>query len=185
TSAIITTGYGGVSKSATLAVNPGAPAAPSLIAPAVAATPAQPVTFDWTDVANATSYEIQVDDTSTIAAPFIASQIVSVSQATIGGLPAKRLWWRVRAQNSAGVFGPFSASRRFTPQAAPAAASLSAVSVNPTNVVGGNGATGTATLTSAAPTGGLLVTLSSSNAAATVPVSVTVAAGATSASFAV
>ena len=79
------------------------------------ATPAQPVTFDWTDVANATSYEIQVDDTQTIAAPFIASKTVNVSQATIGGLPAQRLWWRVRAQDSAGVFGPFSATRRFSP----------------------------------------------------------------------
>src|SRR5439155_9995714 len=163
--------------------NPGAPAAPSLVSPAVDATPAQPVTFDWTDVANATSYEIQVDDTSTIAAPFTANQIASVSQATIGGLPAKRLWWRVRAQNSAGVFGPFSATRRFTPQAAPPAASLSAVSVSPPSVVGPASSTGTVTLTAAAPAGGTLVTLASSNAAATVPASVTVAAGATSATF--
>src|SRR5207247_2272003 len=162
------------------------PTAPTLLSPAADATPAQPVTFDWSDVANATSYEIQVDDSVTIAAPFTANQVVNVSQATIGGLPAQRLWWRVRAQNSAGVFGPFSATRRFTPQAATAAASLSAVSVNPTTVVGGNASTGTATLTAAAPPGGALVTLSSSNtAAAGVPASVTVAAGATSASFTV
>jgi hypothetical protein len=29
------------------------------------------------------------------------------------------LWWRVRAQNSAGVFGPFSSTRSFTPQSPP------------------------------------------------------------------
>ena len=79
-----------------------------MISPAAGATPAQPVTFDWSDVANATSYEIQVDDTSTISAPFRANQTVSVSQATISGLPAQTLWWRVRARNAAGVSVPFS-----------------------------------------------------------------------------
>ena len=65
-------------------------------------------------------------------------------------------------------------------------ASLSAVSVNPTEVIGGNASTGTVRLTSAAPTGGFLVSLSSDNtAAATVPPSVTVAAGSTSATFTV
>src|SRR5207247_5049708 len=138
------------------------PTAPTLLSPAADATPAQPVTFDWSDVANATSYEIQVDDSVTIAAPFTANQVVNVSQATIGGLPAQRLWWRVRAQNDAGVWGPFSAARRFTPQAAPAAASLLAVSVNPTSVVGPASSIGTVTLTAAAPTGGMVVTLTSS-----------------------
>ncbi|MDH4566326.1 hypothetical protein E8E95_06510 [Pseudomonas sp. BN414] len=163
---------------------PPTPAAPTLLLPAASATPAQPVNFDWADVANATSYEIQVDDSSTIAAPLRASQIVNVSQAIIGGLPAQSLWWRVRARNSDGLFGPFSATRRFTPQAPAPALALSAITVSPTLVVGGSNAQGTATLTSAAPSGGALVTLSSSNpSAATVPASVTVAAGAISASF--
>ena len=192
TSATVSAVFGGVTRTAALTVNPSAPPplatpeAPTLLSPAADATPAQPVTFDWSDVANATSYEIQVDDSSTIAAPFVANQIVSVSQASLGGLPAQRLWWRVRAQNSAGVFGPFSSTRRFEPQAAtaPAVASLSAVSVNPTSVVGPTSSTGTATLTAAAPSGGAVVTLSSSNpAAAGVLASVTVAAGASSASF--
>jgi len=103
-------------------VNPSAPpppAAPTLIAPAANATPAQPVAFDWNDVANAASYEIQIDDTATIASPFIASATVTVSQASIGGLPAQPLWWRVRARNAAGVAGPFSATSPFTPQAPP------------------------------------------------------------------
>jgi hypothetical protein len=63
---------------------------------------------------------------------------------------------------------------------------LTTVSVNPTSVVGGQGSTGTATLSGPAPTGGAVVTLSSANSAvASVPASVTVAAGATSASFGV
>jgi hypothetical protein len=166
---------------------PPTPVAPTLLSPAADATPAQPVTFDWTDVANATSYQIQVDDSSTFSAPFRANQTVGVSQVSIGGLPAQRLWWRVRARNSAGVFGPFSNARRFTPQAATSVPpTLSAVALNPTSVVGGNTAQGTATLTSAAPPGGALVTLSSSNLnVATLPASATVPAGATSVSFTV
>src|SRR5262245_18704884 len=63
---------------------------------------------------------------------------------------------------------------------------LTTVSVNPSSVVGGQGSTGTATLSGPAPSGGAVITLSSANSAvASVPASVTVAAGATSASFAV
>jgi len=165
---------------------PPTPGTPSLLAPANLATVSQPIAFDWSDASNAAMYEIQIDNASTFSAPLTLTQTVSVSQATIGGLPAQQLWWRVRGINSAGVAGPFSSSRRFTAQAPPAAASLSSVSVSPSSVVGGNGSTGTATLTSAAPAGGLVVTLSSSNATvASVPASVTVSAGATSATFAV
>jgi hypothetical protein len=187
TTAVIIGSYGGATRTATLAVHPpSTPTAPSLTSPANDARPAQPVTFDWSDVANAASYEIQIDNTSTIASPFVANAVVTVSQATIGGLPAQQLWWRVRARNSVGGSGPFSATRRFTPLAAPATAALSAITVNPSSVVGGNGSTGTVTLSAAAPSGGATVALTSSNTgAAIVPASVTVAAGAASASFAV
>jgi hypothetical protein len=60
---------------------------------------------------------------------------------------------------------------------------LSGVSVSPATVTGGAGSTGTAMLSSAAPSGGAVVTLSSGSASATVPESVTVPAGATSATF--
>jgi hypothetical protein len=70
------------------------------------------------------------------------------------------------------------------PPPSSATAALSEVSVSPTDVVGGDPATGTVTLTAAAPSGGFTVALSSDNtAAATVPPSVAVPAGATSASF--
>src|SRR2546427_1698771 len=69
---------------------------------------------------------------------------------------------------------------------APASVALSSLTLNPTNVVGGNSSTGTVTLSGAAPSGGAIVALSSSNTtAARVPSSVTVAAGATSATFTV
>ena len=62
---------------------------------------------------------------------------------------------------------------------------LSSVTLNPTSVVGGNPSTGTVTLTAAAPAGGAVVTLASTGAVASVPASVTVPAGATSATFTV
>ena len=63
---------------------------------------------------------------------------------------------------------------------------LSSVSLNPSSVTAGSTSTGTATLSAAAPSGGAVVALSSSNpSVATVPASVTVPAGATSASFTV
>ncbi|HWM43315.1 MAG TPA: PIG-L family deacetylase, partial [Burkholderiales bacterium] len=67
-----------------------------------------------------------------------------------------------------------------TPQ--PALASLA---VSPASVTGGGTATGTATLSAAAPAGGAQVALSSNNGAASVPASVTIPAGATSATFSV
>jgi hypothetical protein len=62
---------------------------------------------------------------------------------------------------------------------------LSSLSVSSDLVVSGDSLTGTVTLTGTAPVGGVSVSLTSSNPAATVPVSVTVAAGSTSAVFTV
>ncbi len=68
----------------------------------------------------------------------------------------------------------------------PGAVSLSSLTLNPTSVSGGNSSTGTVTLTASAPSGGVVVTLSSGNTSvANVPSSVTVSAGSTSASFTV
>jgi hypothetical protein len=186
---------GGVTKTAALTVNPDAaptpapqpaPAAPALLSPASNARVAQPINFDWSDVNGATSYEIQIDDSNNFTAPLTLSQKVGVSQATVTGLPAQRLFWRVRAFNSDGVAGPFSAARRFTAEAASTTttASLSDISVSPTSVVGGTTAQGTITLTGGAPSGGAVVTLSSANTSVVlVPANVTVAAGASRATF--
>jgi hypothetical protein len=177
---------GGATRTATLTVNPAAPAAPSLLSPAGGATVALPATFDWSDVSGATSYRIQIDDSSNFSAPRVVDQTLTVSQFTTGSLPIRQHWWRVRGINSSGTAGPWSSVRTFTPQSTPVAPSLSAISLNPASVLGGSSSSGTATLTSAAPTGGAIVTLTSSDTTtATVPASVTVPAGSTSATFAV
>jgi hypothetical protein len=63
--------------------------------------------------------------------------------------------------------------------------SLSGVSLNPASVIGGSPSTGTVSLTGAAPTGGIAVALSSNNAAAVVPATVTVVDGNSTATFTV
>jgi hypothetical protein len=68
----------------------------------------------------------------------------------------------------------------------PGSPTLSSVVLNPAIVNGGSASTGTVTLSAPAPSGGAAVTLSSTNtSAATVPTSVTVAAGSSSATFTV
>jgi len=60
---------------------------------------------------------------------------------------------------------------------------VTSASLSPATVVGGSSSTGTVTLSGAAPAGGALVTLTSNNAAAQVGASVTVTAGAKTATF--
>jgi len=61
---------------------------------------------------------------------------------------------------------------------------IRSVGFNPSPVIGGNASTGTVTLAGPAPSGGAVISLSSSNTGlATVPSSVTIAAGSTSTNF--
>jgi hypothetical protein len=89
------------------------------------------------------------------------------------------------AADAAGNTGT-SASVTVTVDNTAAAPALASLTLNPTSVTGGNPSTGTVTLDRPAPTGGVSIALASSNtAAATVPASVIVAPGSTSASFTV
>jgi hypothetical protein len=64
------------------------------------------------------------------------------------------------------------------------AVNVSTLVLNPSTVAAGNPSTGTVTLVSAAPAGGQVVTLSSNNPSkASVPASITVPSGATTANF--
>jgi hypothetical protein len=87
--------------------------APSLISPAADArfAPGTNITFDWSDVAGATSYTIQIDDRNDFSSPLL-NQNVTPSQFSTSTLPTLTMWWRVRANNSGGS-GPWSAVRRF------------------------------------------------------------------------
>jgi hypothetical protein len=63
------------------------------------------------------------------------------------------------------------------------ATALGSLSASPNPIVGGNPSTGTVTLTSTAPAGGAVVSLSSASTAVVVPGSITVNQGASSATF--
>jgi hypothetical protein len=117
----ITATFGGASRSATLTVTPASqppPAAPALVSPANGAAVTLPATLDWSDVAGAASYQIQVDDSSAFSTPRVVDQTVATSQFTASSLAIRQHWWRVRGRNSAGTAGAWSAVRSFTPQAA-------------------------------------------------------------------
>jgi hypothetical protein len=156
-----TTVSGGNSSTGTLTLSGAAPAGGATVALSSSNTTVARAPSSVTVAAGATSTTFTVS-TSAVA----ASTTVTIS-GTYGG--ATR-----------------SASLSVTP-APPPAPTLSSLTLNPTSVVGGTqSSTGTVTLTGAAPSGGAVVTLASSNTtAARTPSSVMVAAGATSATFTV
>jgi hypothetical protein len=71
----------------------------------------------------------------------------------------------------------------WAPSTSTAPPALNAISANPASVVGGNAATGTVTLASAAPAGGAQVSLASASGAVVLPANVVVAQGASTATF--
>ena len=89
--------------------------APTLIAPSADQRfPAgTTVNFDWSDVAGAASYDLQIDDTDKFSAPLVLDQTLTTSQFTASRLPTETMFWRVRAISSTGATGPWSAVRRF------------------------------------------------------------------------
>ncbi len=118
TSVTVTAALNGQAVGAALTVTPassGPLPAPTLLSPANDARfpPGQAISFDWTDVAGAASYTIQIDDADTFTAPLTVNQTVTQSATTISGLPTQRLWWRVRANDASGNPGAWSAVRRF------------------------------------------------------------------------
>ncbi len=136
-------------KSATVTVTSGSTTlgTPTLLSPANAATAAQPITLDWSDVPNAASYEIQIDDSSTFSAPLVQTLTSTASQTTVSGLATVQHFWRVRAKDTSGVAGSFSATRSFTP-ASPAPTGMAiTLSSLPASIRRGQSFTTTATVT--------------------------------------
>ena len=118
TAVTLTATYGGVSRIATLTVNPAATGgtlpAPSQVSPAADASfrPGQTIVFDWSEVAGAASYTIQIDDQSSFSSPTV-NQTVTASTFSTSTLPTTRMWWRARAVDASGAPGAWSSARRF------------------------------------------------------------------------
>ena len=155
---------------------PPVPAAPTLISPANGENAAQPITFQWNGASGAVSYTIQIDDSSAFSLPLVREQqnINTLLMYATSGLAQSPHFWRVRGVNTAGVAGAWSAVRTVTPGASPPPAVLGSLDTNPSTVVGGNPSSGTVVLSTGAPFGGAVISLSSSNpGAASVPATVT------------
>jgi len=148
---------GGIASSTgTVTLNAAAPAGGVVVSLSSSNTSAATIPPSVMVAANATSA------TFTVTSNTVTSSATSVITATLNG------------------------SVTATLTVVPAATGLSSLTLNPTTVVGGGAnAIGTVTLNGFALPGGTVVTLSSSDAHATVPANVTVPANATSAAFTV
>ncbi len=127
---------------------------------------------------------------------------LTCSLGTVSSSATARVTITVRTPMSSGAFrsDAFVSSTAFDPNNAdnttsavstinntppPSSVILSALTLNPSSVVGGASSQGTVTLSGNAPAGGTTVTLSSSNTLARTPASVLVPAGTRSASFSI
>jgi hypothetical protein len=177
TAVTISASYGGATKTATLTVNP------VVVPPSITTQPAsrtvtagQTATFGVAATGSAPlSYQWQENGT---VIPGANSPTYTTPTTNISDNGAQ---FTVAVRNSAGSVTSSAATLTVTPPLP----TLSSITLNPTSVLGGlQSSTGTVTLSAPAPAGGVQVTLSSSNAGvASVPLSVTVPAGATSATF--
>jgi hypothetical protein len=161
-------------------------AAPRLLRPTQFAGVTEPILFQWTEVTGAAAYIFQIRNRATDAGQALVNERVTEPRFTASSLPAGALWWRVRAVDSSGAFGPWSLPRPLDTRPPPLAASVFAVTLTPLAVSGGSSSEGLVTLPTPAPAEGATVSLSSSDdSAATVPRHVVVVGGAKSAGFTV
>ncbi len=129
-------GWGSWTTSRNFTLTCSLPATASLTSPANGATGlAQPVVFDWSDVAGATNYQIQVDDSSDFSSPLIDQQSVTSTYSGSSMNASTTYNWRVRAQNSCG-WGSWTSARTFS--------TACSTPVTPTLVSPANAATGVA-----------------------------------------
>jgi hypothetical protein len=94
-------------------VTPKPPKRPKLVAPAKKSytNDVTPV-LSWEAVTDGDTYQVQVDDDRRFRSP--EETVVSVLEHMTGGLADGKYYWRVRAINSVGVPGPWSAKWFFT-----------------------------------------------------------------------
>lgn len=153
------------------------PPPPALLSPAAGAQLSVPVTFDWTDVPNPQigGYELQIDDEPSYSGDCglieMCIRSITPSEHTISSLSAGTKYWRVRSYQgnsspTTAAVTAWSEVRSFTVSAAPPtliALSLSQTSTFSGSPVSGDNPLGQVQLSSPAPAGGTVVTLTSSN----------------------
>ncbi len=183
---------GGQSLSGTFSITinaptppPTPPGAPTLVSPANGASVVTPFAISWAAPSGPVSaYNWQVSTSSSFTTTaLVGTTDGAVTQATVTNIPNGTYFWRVQAANGA-TTSPYSAARSFTITGTTAPPTLTGLGLNPGNVKGGQSAIGTVFLSLPAPLAGTTVALSNNApSVASVPSSVTVPAGQTTANF--
>src|SRR3989442_5628440 len=180
TSATISASYNGVTRTATLTVNPQPVLLFSLGVNPTTVTGGSNSTGTATLDGQAPAGGAQVTLSSNNPAATVPGSVTVPAGAT--SAPFTITTSAVAASTSATITASYNGvTRTSTLSVTPPV--VSSLGVNPTTVTGGSNSTGTVTLNGPAPAGGAPVTLSSNNPAATVPGTVTVPAAATSPTF--
>jgi hypothetical protein len=141
--------------------------------------------FDWTKVAGAAGYVVQVSENDQFIAPSLLLQSVGEPWLKADLPVAGPLLWRVGAVDRAGAAGPWSTVRKLEILPPPLAACVFGIVIAPASVAGGTQAVGLVTVAESAPPGGATVTLWSSDPAAAVPPRVLFPSGRLEAGFTV
>lgn len=178
TTATLTGTLNGISQSATLTVTPPDLLSLSLSPASVTGGSSSTGTVTLTSIAPSGGLNV-ILSSDNAAATLPASVLVPAGQTTATFAVSTVAVGTVTTANIAGTLGSTTKSAPLTINPP----GLLSLSVSPTSVVGGNPATGMVTLSSPAPSGGLSVTLSSSDPAAGVPATVPVPAGQSTATF--
>jgi hypothetical protein len=185
-SAIITASWNGSTQQAAITVSPAVLASLTLSPKTVAGGTSSrgTVTLNGKAPAGGAVVSLVTNNTTVATAPASVTIPAGVTSASFT-IATKSVTTQAVVSISATYAGVTKgAALTVTPQAS--GVTLSSLALNPASVTGGKTSLATVTLSGAAPSGGAVVALSSSNTAvATVPASVTVPAGASSATFTV
>ncbi len=190
--------WAGASRAALLGVTGGRKGGSVLTEPSADADFPEPFTFDTTPVgdqteANPHPFEITLTSLGSFTAsiesgslpPGFTLETVTSMIAGIGGVPTTQGLYAFVLEftlPSGTVFGwPYV--WQIIPPAPPPPPPPLSLTLSPSTVQGGSSSTGTVSLTAAAPAGGTSVSLSSANTVGSVPASVVIPAGQTSATF--
>ncbi|NHJ85760.1 MAG: hypothetical protein FK734_09880, partial [Asgard group archaeon] len=70
--------------------------------------------FDWSDVADAVAYQLQVDDSAAFDSPIFNGEIGTSGFEYVYVLPDDVYYWRVRSRDTVGNYGAWTSTKTFT-----------------------------------------------------------------------
>ncbi|MFL6449385.1 MAG: hypothetical protein ACJ746_17135 [Bryobacteraceae bacterium] len=184
TSALISATYNGVSKGTTLTVLP-APVLSSVTTDQTSVQGGSVSAGTITLSAAAPSGGAVVAVSTTGGSAIVPNFVTVVAGSTTAGFPISTSSVTLAAANTiTATYAGISQTASLTVTPGPAA--ISSLAISPASVKGGTSSTGTISLTSPAPAGGMVVALTTNNTNfSSVPASLTIAAGAVQRTFAV